>query len=227
MQLRDTSTFSTLFKYERMKINKLPTYIDIDKHYFYITSFTHKSVNDRIYLVVDEIISIWESASVPYISRHSIYNKLKRHIPILLKFKKNINKQSFNDSLKKYYLKFNTLFDICPCSCDLRSHRIKRVCNCIRINRIPEAEITFMIDMRSDRNMTIDISRRCSTSYQSRISCNNIDITQVPQESSSMDVGYDVHDELVSIYHCISIIIRLCIIIVLLKLYIYIYIYIY
>ena len=65
-----------------MKINKLPN-IDIDKHYFYITSFTHKSVNDRIYLVVDEIISILESASVPYISRHSIYNKLKRHIPIL------------------------------------------------------------------------------------------------------------------------------------------------
>ena len=84
-----------------------------------------------------------------------------------------------------------------------------------------------MIDMRSDRNMTIDISRRCSTSYQSRISCNNIDITQVPQESSSLDVDYDVHDELVSIYHCISIIIRLCIIIVLLKLYIYILIIMY
>ena len=32
MQLRDTSTFSTLFKYERMKINKLPTYIKVGRY---------------------------------------------------------------------------------------------------------------------------------------------------------------------------------------------------
>ena len=165
MRLRKKSKITEYFTSEYMKVDILPTYIQVARHFYAISELNNIPLLKRIYKTVDYIINIWKSASIPIFRYQSIVNKLKSYISIITLLKKYNGKQNLETQLANHIEKYDVLFDICTCSCHLEVSP----CICIRKFRIPQAEVYFITNMRSNRTMRIDKSRLCSTVIQSRI----------------------------------------------------------
>ena len=144
-----------------MSSYKLPTYLDIAKHYLFI--FTNKKTT--LAATTDRILEIWFSASIPSIHRRCVLQKIERYIKIINTLWKDVSKHIFEAKLKIHIEKYNILFDICSCKCrdyDMCRYSIKE-------KRISFAEIVFFIDQRTERRMHINIDRTVPTTPQSRI----------------------------------------------------------
>ena len=85
------------------------------------------------------------------------------------KLLKSQTKQHFKDYINKHVEKYNTLFDICSCKCNIS---IK--CNCDHSSRVPTAEVEFLQYQITTRLRTIDFLITL-TNIQSR---NTTDISE-------------------------------------------------
>ena len=160
MRLRYTSNFKRQFGVSPMSTTKLPTLIDVAKHYLY-------SYNESKYKTIKETLKkcldIWHSASLPTQHISGIKGKLERYMKHVDTLRRYSRKNTFPDLLLKHNREYNILFDISACKCIAIN-----TCRCKSINRIPDAEIEFIINQRGPRQMTIDIQCRTRTSIQSR-----------------------------------------------------------
>ena len=159
MKLRNSHKFKNEFGSKSFSSRKLPLYSDVGKHYLNILNRSKKSaISDT----VDRLIEIWGSASLPVCGNNLIFRKLQRYINHINTLSKFINQRLFTEKCRIYFSKFDILFDISSCKCD-----ILELCRCARECRIPVAERDFIVDQRGPRNMTIDIACT-STTIQSR-----------------------------------------------------------
>lgn len=105
-------------------------------------------------VVGDKIIEIWNSASIPIVSRdrvmqlirsnHNEYIKLVR----FFKIKRNDN---FNLKVMQFKNRAHSnLFDIAACMCKFYSS-----CSCEKSRNVPAKEQNFLLDQRSNRKMAI------------------------------------------------------------------------
>ena len=163
MALRSRSNLNKHLKPTTLSYRKLPTYVDIFKHYHSLKPCSHKLAVKQTVL---KIIDIWNRASIPTFSRAYITSKLKRYINIVNNIKKSINNVHFGKIVAVHKQKYDILFDICPCKCIA-------TCKCRGDCRVPTAERSFLEDQRTSRCSTIDSSSTTSTSIQSRKAIDN------------------------------------------------------
>ena len=161
MNLRNPNNFKSKYGSTVMKNNVLPTFIDIGKHYNYILTKKKQSIKE----VGDEICKIWNSASLPFISRLNVHQKVRRYIEVIENLCKYINKTTFDMKLAEHIQKYDILFDICSCKCINMDN-----CKCAKDSKVPTKERDFIIDQRSNRRMVIlNLCRTEQTPKQSRI----------------------------------------------------------
>ena len=141
MRLRKKSKITEYFTSEYMKVDILPTYIQVARHFYAISELNNIPLLKRIYKTVDYIINIWKSASIPIFRYQSIVNKLKSYISIITLLKKYNGKQNLETQLANHIEKYDVLFDICTCSCHLEVSP----CICIRKFRIPQGKQSNII----------------------------------------------------------------------------------
>ena len=159
MKLRNSNKFKKEFGARSFSSRKLPLYSDVGKHYLNILNRCKKSaISDTM----DSLIEIWVSASLPVCGKNSTFRKLQRYINHINTLSKFIDQVLFSEKCRIHFAKFNILFDISSCKCD-----VLEVCRCPREFRIPVAEREFMVDQRGSRNMNIDMACT-STTIQSR-----------------------------------------------------------
>ena len=159
MTSNSESKFLEIFGAIELNKNMLPTHIDIARHFYYLSTANNNNMypSRRIKCIVDILIEIWSSASIPYFKRHSIYNKVKIYVNMVQNLKKKSNN---NESLiYEHNDKYRVLFDICTCTCEVKN----RICKCDRYSSIPEVKKEFMRDMRSARVLIINDTRKEDT----------------------------------------------------------------
>ena len=153
MRLRKKSKITEYFTSEYMKVDILPTYIKVARHFYAISQLNNIPLLKRIYKTLDYIINIWKSASIPIFRYQSIVNKLKSYISIITLLKKYNGKKNLETQLANHIEKYDVLFDICTCSCHLEVSPCISNTNtntntiCIRKFRIPQAEVYFITNI--------------------------------------------------------------------------------
>ena len=160
MNLRSNPSFKSKYGMQLMKTNALPTYTDIGRHYY----FTFSKKKQTLKNVTDLVCEIWYKASLPFIAKINVQQKITCYIDSLVILYKAFNKPIFEIKLTKHFQKFSKLFDISICKCINFDN-----CNCISKNKVPVKEREFILDQRTSRNMSILHSRTEPTTIQSRI----------------------------------------------------------
>lgn len=147
---------------ERLKENILPTYEEVFKHYLHFRNELKPSefskdpnFSDISAKVVDKILSIWDKASIPTVTRTRVVAMLKSYHTSYMKLLKQPKNRLADE---KYLLKLGTfksharenLFDICSGKCATLPQ-----CSCPKDRKVPRNEITFLEDQRALRQMVI------------------------------------------------------------------------
>lgn len=146
-------------------INVLPTYGDVIRHYLYehdvflnsacvgrATSAATAVVSEK---VAHHIMSIWEKASLPTLTKRSVIRKVtgcyNDYRNLMKPYKGRKDEKSYQARLEKYKSKtIGQLFDICSCWCEVLSK-----CSCNVHTKVPVKEHAFLLDQRSIRKMLI------------------------------------------------------------------------
>ena len=148
MNLRDNNPFNNTYNSKRHSIKQLPTYNSIYKHYLHeLNSNKHIAA---VHNTADFLSTLWMRASLPTIQIKSINNKLNRLIKIFNNLKKSCNSKQYHRYVDNRFNKYNILFDICACKCDL-----PRLCSCEEEQRVTPVEVEFLLDQRTTRNLYI------------------------------------------------------------------------
>ena len=165
MALRsDISRSLQVFK--QMKDNILPTNFEVVQHYFYLrknladsdSKFSSKtpSFSDLKDSVVNDVIAVWSKASLPTVSRQRVVGQSRNLISKFEAARKRAKRRKSSEVSEEW---LQNLFDISKCKCPIEeSPKIrsnKLLCSCDFKDRIPEKEITFIKDQRSERKMVI------------------------------------------------------------------------
>jgi hypothetical protein len=161
--------------------NKLPTYADVIKFYFWVqnksqsTSTTKKkeTVADIAQIVATRVEEIWTRASIPFVSRNRVLRLFRGYYDKYLKLLKPFKKRQKEDKYKQLLNSFkeeghSRLFDIASCKCDFDK------CRCEKSRKVPIHEQAFLRDQRSARLMFIGhidqhLSRTISTRYKRKL----------------------------------------------------------
>jgi len=170
MSVTRSDSRKSLIKYDSLPDNVLPTNGNVLNHYHHLRKELTKT-DPRFFKVlpsfldvkqklISDIFGIWLKAGLPVISEVRVVSKFKK---ILNQFKTarkkavNLNEQE----IKEAWL--DLLFDISKCKCPIppkpNVYNGKLSCLCAWEDRIPEEEIFFLQDQRSDRKMFISSSR--------------------------------------------------------------------
>lgn len=118
-------------------------------------------LKDAFDVVASDLLMLWESASIPAISKNRIIAMLQNNYDNqrkLLKSQnsKKIKRESFENNMQKFKEECKRLFDISACKCPSLKN-----CTCVAERKVPEEEKVFLIDQRSERQMVIgEIDRK-------------------------------------------------------------------
>ena len=164
-RLRNSSPFLKKFEPKKMPLSQLPTWTDTIKHYLWLYDPNMESIENTKYSVIDKVIQVWTSASLPYFDRESIFKKFDKYYHSVMKIKDMEGEKYFDDAVEEHFKQYDILFDICRCECEYNT----RSCRCTKEDRIPPVEKPFMEDQRNKRVQYIDITSKVATSVQSRI----------------------------------------------------------
>lgn len=144
---------------EELVQNELPTFGAILRAYLWQRHDIKTTAKDPPHKLITEsltskLINIWQSSSIPIVSRKRIYDMistLHSQYKSLLKVNKNRrNSDSFKKKLLLFQEKSRQLFDIACCKCtDFEK------CTCAKEHKVPQAERPFLIDQRGSRAMVI------------------------------------------------------------------------
>ncbi|CAG9826869.1 unnamed protein product [Diabrotica balteata] len=122
------------------------------------------SFNEVCEVLVPKIKSIWESASIPTVSKDRIMQLLRKyHNKYLNLIRYPKSKRNVQYELKITSFKEETrdkLFDIAACKCDFSACKY---CKCDKSRKVPKQEQEFLLDQRSTRDMAIGTVDRETT----------------------------------------------------------------
>lgn len=137
---------------ENLKDNVLPTYKDIIKGYLWVrndlmwlSNGKDPSVKDICEIIANDVIKLWNKASIPIISRKQIISRLTHYYhkyKQMKKYRVAKNKTEFYEDATR------NLFDIATCKCIWAEF-----CKCS--TKIPKNELEFLKDQRGSRKMYI------------------------------------------------------------------------
>ncbi|CAH1968197.1 unnamed protein product [Acanthoscelides obtectus] len=140
-----------------LKYNVLPTYDDVIKLYEWTRhqrKLRLETAKEPVFAEIADIVTstienIWQTASIPTVTRTRIIQMLKAYH---LKYKnllKSVQRVS-EDKLERFRHSGRLLFDISACKC---KEFIK--CTCPKDKKVPKQEQAFLIDQRTCRHMII------------------------------------------------------------------------
>lgn len=140
-----------------MKENVLPTYEDVVKYYEWTRhqlKLQSETAKEPIFgeiadIVVSRIENIWQTASIPTVTRTRIVQMLKAYHLKCKNLLKSIKRLS-PDKLNSFQQSSKILFDISACKCKAFAQ-----CICPKDKKVPKQEQTFLTDQRTSRVMVI------------------------------------------------------------------------
>ena len=125
--------------FRSFKENILPTYKDVLLAYMSESSKgkCHPPYAKIMNAVIDQVLSVWNSASIPALSVKRCQDMIKSHHDRYNDMKKNYSRDkdrsSFKEKLETFREFSDKLFDIAFCKCSSK-------CTCPRELKIPEAD---------------------------------------------------------------------------------------
>jgi ferredoxin-thioredoxin reductase catalytic subunit len=139
--------------------NQLPRKIDVFKcylwhqneHYNKISSFAPKT--KLLKKVGEEVLSVWNKASMPTIAYKSILESLRKVVDSGQSAQKFGGNKRSTEKFKKIQDEFEKVLDICPCKCVQKGIKERHNCHCVV--KIPLEEWDFWVDQTGARKMMI------------------------------------------------------------------------
>lgn len=140
-----------------LKENVLPTYEDVMKYYEWtrhqlklqLETAKEPTFAEIADIVTSKIENIWQTASIPIVTRTRIIQMLKAYHLKCKNLLKSIKRLS-PEKLESFRQSSKILFDISACKCKVLSQ-----CICAKDKKVPKQEQTFLIDQRTSRMMII------------------------------------------------------------------------
>lgn len=175
---------------------QLPTYCDVMRAVDLLKLQHPRDLSLVFGAVTDQVINVWQSASVPVTSRQMIYTKVKRYYDSCFNdvYKRSDDKKhtkQYTDKITKHIAKGRLIFDVAACQCKDYSH-----CLCTADRKVPVLERHFLLDQRGERTkhiMAIDhaetlrIRKRDKRKAQETARC----AREMPCSSSSLPIVPD------------------------------------
>lgn len=142
------------------KSNLLPSKGDVLKCYLWTrynlkppNSGKEPTVFEISNVLSDKVLSLWQKASIPTITRKRVLQLIKTHHDKYLKLlrypevKKN---NSYKIRVQEFQAENTRLFDISACKCEIFEQ-----CSCDKEKKVPKNEWGFLLDQRGPRKMII------------------------------------------------------------------------
>lgn len=142
------------------KCNLLPSKVDVLKCYLWTrynlkppNSGKEPTVFEISNVLSDKILSLWQKASIPTVTRKRVSQLIKTHHDKYLKLlrypevKKN---DSYKIRVQEFQIENTRLFDISACKCEILEQ-----CSCDKEKKVPKNEWGFLLDQRGPRKMII------------------------------------------------------------------------
>lgn len=103
-------------------------------------------------ILIQKIQDLWDTASIPTLSKQRMVKMLKDYNKKYMKIKKSSNKKDLFKIKRESFLEHAkaTLFDVSYCKCKEFSS-----CKCSKDKKIPKLERQFIVDQRTVRKMGI------------------------------------------------------------------------
>ena len=143
-----------LGKPEDLKSNELPTITDLLKYYLHLKEESHKQKpRGLLPRIVDDVMQIWETSSLPTLSKPRVTELMRKRLDEYFDLKKNVNRketENFKKKLAMFHKSIRSLFDTSTCKCTNFAN-----CTCPKNKKVPFQEQQFLSDQRFDRKMYI------------------------------------------------------------------------
>lgn len=154
LTLRSKLVCPLLGKPEDIKYNELPTKENVLKYYLYLKGESKIQKPTGLHpLVVDAVLQVWQTSSIPTVSKPRVMALLKKQLKSYQNLKKIINRKDskeFKNKFASFKNNISSLFDISYCKCTDFS-----TCRCPKEKKVPIKERDFLSDQRSVRKMYI------------------------------------------------------------------------
>src|SRR5215469_15115616 len=124
---------------------QIPTCADVYRAYIWNQKKNEdvSRINDRIKLLAEEILSLYNQASIPVIEMHSVTVHIKRILDKVTGLEKYPTKSRSSLQFQNKIADFDRLFDVCPCKCFDAGAFERRDCKCPLAMKIPDLEWGF------------------------------------------------------------------------------------
>ena len=109
---QEKTPFYKVFISKLFTNTKFPTFIDLYCQY----RMYEDSINDKD-CIINDIIKVWESSSIPIINKYSISNKFDRFLRSIQIFTKYNNKENFNIKYIEFFSRYDILYNIAAFCC--------------------------------------------------------------------------------------------------------------
>ncbi|KAL4712991.1 hypothetical protein ACJJTC_012061 [Scirpophaga incertulas] len=161
VKTRQTTSCPVFGLPEKLPVSQLPTYSDVMKYYIFIkyqlkTDKTTKepTVHDISEILAEEILTIWQKASLPTVSRKRVLQLIRtyhdKYRSLMKPYHGRQTNINYQQKINTFTAESHRLFDICSCKCKLTSN-----CSCLKNSRVPKEELPFLLDQRTTRKMII------------------------------------------------------------------------
>ena len=152
---------------EKLHRNTLPAYGDILRDY---NLKRKENVNLKWKIargkLITELLEIWSSASIPTLGERRIITMLDQYYAEYRNMMKPYKQRKEDEKYKSRLLKFKEaskfLFDVAACKCDIGVERGSS-CNCRSDDKVPQCEISFLLDQRDPKKRKMFIGSIDST----------------------------------------------------------------
>ena len=153
---RSTTEHSILGQPTEFRKNQLPTSADVFRAYdYYVKTAKASSVHERATFVAQEVIEIYDKASIPTVELSSVVIRIKRLVNKVQELGKYSDAKKSSATYQEHLQSLENLFDICTCKCFDNGARERSSCKCPLTCKIPALEWEFWIDQKTKRNMLI------------------------------------------------------------------------
>ncbi|CAG9792722.1 unnamed protein product [Diatraea saccharalis] len=161
VKTRQTTSCPVFGLPQKLPVSQLPTYNDVMKYYLFIkyqlkpdNTTKEPTVHDISEILAQEILDIWQKASLPTVSRKRVLQLIRayhdKYRRLMKPYHGRQTNKNYQQKINTFTAESHTLFDICSCKCKLISN-----CSCSRDSRVPKEEINFLLDQRTTRKMMI------------------------------------------------------------------------
>ena len=153
-----------------LKRNQLPTSADVYRQYdYFLKHEKYDSGQKRATSVAQEVLSIYNTASIPTIDEKSVVNRIKKLIDKVKDLGKYPSSKKTSNTYQDCLKSLETVFDICTCKCVDTGVLEKSQCICPLSHKIPTAEWSFWLDQKTERKMYIGaIDKKATAKFQKK-----------------------------------------------------------